>query len=267
MPHIPQIKRDDSAAPPADLPPGHPPSHTDDGPPPRPPREPLFMMPGAVVAMIGLMIIVHLVRATLSFREDLNVLALFAFVPARYGGDLVGFPGGVAADVWTFFTYALLHGSWAHIITNAVWLLIFGTAVARRFGPLRFWLFSAAAAAGGAALHLVFHMGEAVPVVGASAAIAGQMAAAARFVFEGRGPLGLGRGGDDASYRRPARSLSGIFQNKTALVFIVLFFGMNILIGLGGSVAGGGVSIAWEAHLGGFLVGLFAFRLFDPVRQ
>lgn len=230
------------------------------------------MLPGSVLAMLVIIILVHAARGLLSFEEDAVVLTWFAFIPARYGaegialpgGYVAPFPGGVAADVWTFVSYALLHGSLMHLVVNGVWLVAFGTAVARRFGGVRFWVFSASAAAGGAALHLVVHAGEIVPVVGASAAIAGQMAAAARFVFDAGGPMELKRRGAPQLYRLPARSLRDTFANRTAVVFIAIFFLVNLAVGLGSTVAGG-LAIAWEAHLGGFFVGLLAFRLFDPV--
>lgn len=236
-------------------------------PPPPPASEPAIMVPAAVVVCIAILTLVQLGRETLSFQEDFQVLLWLAFIPARYSAEWTGFPGGLAADVWTFVTYALLHGSWTHLISNAIWLVAFGAAVARRFGALRFWLFSIASAAGGAGLHLAFHFGEEIPVVGASAAVAGLMAGACRFVFDGGGPLRMRRGGDDAAYRLPARGLVDTFRNKSAVAFIAIFFGINLAIGLGGSAMAGGVSIAWEAHLGGFLVGLLAFRLFDPVRR
>jgi hypothetical protein len=47
-----------------------------------------------------------------------------------------------------------------HLIFNAVWLLAFGSPVARRFGPLRFLAFTATTAAAGAAVHLVTHFRE-----------------------------------------------------------------------------------------------------------
>jgi len=254
MNHIPRIpRREDGPRAPGPQPLPQPPG-----------REPLFTMPTSVLAMIALLAIIHAVRSTLSFRDDLEVLAWFAFIPARYSTEWSVLPGGLAADIWTFVTYALLHGSVMHIVTNAIWLLAFGSAVARRFGPFRFWLFSAAAAAGGAAMHLAFHPGEAVPVVGASAAIAGLMAGAARFVFDAGGPLVFRAGANDALYRRPAQSLLATLSNKRALAFILIFFAINLAIGVGGRVSDV-MTIAWEAHLGGFLVGLFAFRLFDPV--
>ncbi len=222
------------------------------------------MLPGSVVAMV-----VHHRRGAaralpLDPQQDLLSQLWFAFIPARYATTSSRFPGGIAGDLWTFVTYALLHGSWVHLLTNAVWLVAFGSAVARRFGPLRFWLFSAAAAAGGASLHLALHFGDPIPVVGASAAIAGQMAAAARFVFDAGGPMVLRRGGDDSAFRRPARSLVDTFRNRSAMIFILVWFGINLAVGLGSSVSGG-LAIAWEAHIGGFLVGLLLFRFFDPV--
>lgn len=227
-------------------------------------REPAFLLPGAVIAMLVTIGGIQLVRSAMSVELDRWVQIWFAFIPARYIDTFGYLPGGLPADAWTFVTYALLHGSWVHLLTNCVWLVAFGSAVARRFGPLRFWLFSATAAAGGAALHLAVHFGDAIPVVGASAAIAGLMAAAARFVFDSGGPLVLRRAGDEAAFRRPARSLVQTLRNRSALVFIVLWFAINFIIGIGSSMSGG-LSIAWEAHVGGFLVGLLLFRWVDPV--
>lgn len=233
------------------------------GPAPR--AEPAIMLPGPIILFLAILVLIQLGRGLLSYGEDLDVLLWLAFIPARYSDLWVGFPGGLAADAWTFVTYALLHGSWAHLITNAIWLVAFGSAVAKRFGPLRFWLFTAATAAGGAALHLATHFGENIPVVGASAAVAGLMAGACRFVFDGGGPLRMRRtGASDAAYRRPARSLLRTLSNRSALSFIAIFFALNLAIGVAGSAVGG-VAIAWEAHLGGFLVGLLTFQLFDPV--
>ena len=59
-------------------------------------------------------------------------------------------PGGLGADIWTFVTYAFIHGDWTHLGLNGVWLLAFGTPVARRFGMARFLAFFAVTAAAGA---------------------------------------------------------------------------------------------------------------------
>lgn len=248
--------------------------------PERPRGEPMFTIPTVVVALTGVLVAIQVLRsALLTPMQDAGVLVLFAFIPARYAGDVFAFyvlptgPEGAlwsvlntGAAVWSFLTYALLHGSVTHLLVNALWLVAFGSALARRFGAARFLIFSAVCAVAGAALHLAIYFGDMVPVVGASAAISGLMAGASRFVFQLGGPLGVLRIGDERAYRIPADSLAETIRNRRALIFLAVWFGINLLVGLGsGTVLGSGASIAWEAHVGGFLAGLFLFPLFDPV--
>ena len=146
---------------------------------PRPPRPPIqneraINAPGVVIALIVLFALVQAVRSILSPQMDFELIVRFSFLPLRYdavtlNGEIL--PGGWGADIWTFVSYAFLHGDWVHLLVNAVWLLAFGSAVAWRFGAVRFLLFSLFCTIAGAATHLAFHFGEAVPVVGASAAI------------------------------------------------------------------------------------------------
>src|SRR6266508_7023254 len=121
----------------------------------------MFNVPAVVIAPIAACVLVHVVRAyVLSSDEDIEFLLTFAFIPARYDSSFVlegGFPGGWGADIWTFFTYAFIHGDITHLGVNLVWLLPFGTAVARRFGTVRFAAFFAVTAAAGAGAHLATH--------------------------------------------------------------------------------------------------------------
>jgi len=175
-----------------------------------------------------------------------------------------GWPGGLGADIWTFVTYSFLHANWMHFGVNAIWFLPFGSAVARRFGTLRFLGFFAVTAAAGAALHLATHSGEQYPMIGASAAISGTMAAAMRFAFQRGGPLGILRSGDDDAYRVPALPLSGVLRDSRVLLFLVVWFGVNIVFGVGTFPSlTGGESVAWQAHIGGFFAGLLLFAWFD----
>lgn len=234
-------------------------------------REAAVNAPGVVVGLVLALAAVHVVRQALPERTDDWVLTVFSFWPARFDagtgyGALV--PGGLPADVWTFVTYALLHGSWAHLGINAIWLLAFGSPVAWRFGAVRFLLFSAACSVAGAALHLAFHLGALVPVVGASAAISGQMAAALRFIFQPGAPLGLFRVQGRSAFRVPAHGLREVLRDRRILLFVATWLGLNVLLGVGlGTIAGAGGEIAWQAHVGGFIAGLLLFPLFDPVRS
>ena len=229
----------------------------------------MLNVPGIVSATLVVLGAIHAVREwILAPRQDLTFLEWFSFIPARYDPVVVaqGVPGGLGAQIWTFVTYALIHGDWLHLCVNAVWLLAFGSAVARRFGAWRFLLFFAVTAAAGAAAHLATHDHEPVPMVGASAAISGFMAAAIRFVFQGGGPLGLLPRHEAHAYHVPAAPLRAAFSDPRILAFLAVWFGLNILFGLGSlSLAGEDQQVAWQAHIGGFLAGLLLFPLFDPV--
>jgi len=235
-------------------------------------REPLFNIPPVIVALIVVMALVHAVRTLLlSDEQNVEFLLTFAFIPARYDNSAVlggVLPGGFGAEIWTFVTYSLIHGGWAHFGVNTIWLLPFGSALARRFGALRFLAFFAVTAAAGAALHLATHAGQTGPVIGASAAVSGAMAGAMRFAFQHGGPLGMLRGDDEQTYRVPAVPLSGVFRDPRVLIFIFVWFGINLLFGLGSgsglSITGGDQPIAWQAHIGGFMAGLLLFSWFDP---
>lgn len=231
---------------------------------------PIFNLPPAVAATSAFLVLVHVLRSLVSRDTDLEILLWFAFVPARYDPSLAiqPLPGGVAADAWTFVSYALLHGDAMHLIVNLVWFLAFGSAVAWRFGTVRFAIFLAVTAAAGAAAHLLTNFGEFVPLVGASAAISGAMAASLRFVFEIGGPLGVFRAGGRGAFLVPAAPLSRALQNPQVLAFLAIWFLINLGFGLGtlpDDLASG--AIAWQAHIGGFLAGLLLFPMFDPVRS
>jgi membrane associated rhomboid family serine protease len=231
----------------------------------------MLNVPPVVTAMLAAMAAVHAVRSfVLSPRADLDLLVWFAFIPARYDAVVAaqGGPGGLGAQIWTFVSYALIHGDLTHLVVNAVWLLAFGSAVARRFGALRFLLFFAVTASAGAAVHLATHFGERVPVVGASAAISGCMAAATRFAFQHGGPLGLWRTSEAHAYHVPAAPLRTALADPRVLAFLLVWFGLNLLLGLGSlSLTGKDQQMAWEAHIGGFVAGLVLFPLFDPMRR
>jgi membrane associated rhomboid family serine protease len=232
--------------------------------------EPVFNVPAVVSATLAAMCMIHAIRElALSPRADLEVLIWFAFIPARYDPAPLAFesyPGGLAADVWTFVTYALLHGNLLHLALNSVWLLAFGAPLARRFGPGRFLSFFAVTAAAGAVAHLMTHPGDRAPMIGASAAISGFMAAAVRFVFQPGGSLAHWRYHRATAHAVPAAPLSVTLRDPRILAFLTVWFGLNLLFGLVSFPAlDGGQPVAWQAHVGGFLAGLFAFAAFDPI--
>lgn len=228
----------------------------------------IFNVPSVVLGLIAVFALIQFGRGLVSERTDQEFVLTFAFIPIRYDlpPGLAGqLPGGWGADIWTFFTHMFLHGDWTHLGFNALWMLAFGSVVARRLGATRFLLLSLGSAAAGALANLALYWGVLAVLVGASGAISGQMAAAVRLMFADGGSLGT-------IHRRrleDARPLGFVetFTNPRALLFIAVWFGITALAGFGGIGAPGQEArIAWEAHVGGFIGGLLLFGLLDRPR-
>lgn len=249
----------------------------------------IFNAPPVVLGIVALLVAIEALTQVLPVRTNLEILRAFAFVAGRVtfafdpdpvvaalnraeaGADAERFfLGDGEPQWWTLLTYALLHGGWVHVGVNSLWFAAFGSAVARRFGTTRFLVFCGVTALAGAGTHYLTHMTDLRPMVGASAVVSGAMAAAVRFVFQPGAPLGesLGRAvhADEAAmYRQPALPLPEILANPTAITFLAFWFMANFAFAAMPLPLGmEDTAIAWEAHIGGFLVGLLAFRWFDP---
>lgn len=228
-------------------------------PPSPPPRQPVFNLPAVVTGLIAACAIIHLVRAYwLSPSQDLDLLVRFAFIPLRYSGEY-------AIDVYARVSpvsYAFLHGDVFHLAVNMIWLAAFGAPLANRIGPVRFVAFWVATSLAAVGLHYVLHANDATPLVGASGAISGMMGAAARFAFQ------IDRSERRAAFTGPILSIGRVFTYRTTVSFLAIWMVINLAMGLGFGGPDMGGRIAWEAHIGGFLMGFFALRLFDvPQRR
>jgi membrane associated rhomboid family serine protease len=236
-------------------------------PHPEIPREPILTLPRALNAYVVLLAVIHL-RVLLPAEWENWTIDVFGFIPKRYDSTLlaIDFAGGAGAKVWSFVTYSLLHANLTHLAFNVLWLLPFGSALARRFGGPRFFLFMAVTAIAGALAHLVAHEHAVAPMIGASASVSGTMAAAIRFAFVQGSFLSFSRGEADVAARVPALSLRRALRNPRVLAFLGVWFGVNIIFGIGAIAIGvDGASVAWQAHIGGFVAGLLLFSVFDPV--
>jgi hypothetical protein len=94
--------------------------------------------------------------------------------------------------------------------------------------------------------------------------VSGHMAGAIRFALSPGGPLTAeGRRNPDAALHAPVLPLTQAFRDSRILAFVGIWMVSNVAFGLAPvSLDGAQVSIAWQAHIGGFLAGLMLFRLF-----
>ena len=144
-------------------------------------REPIFNLPAVIASSVAVLVAIHALRMLLSPEADFEMVLNWAVIPARwsvaYGGtslrDVLSELASIAPEQalaplqalaqyvigeeagkpWTAVTYAFLHGSWAHVLINSVWLAAFGTPIARRCGGFRFLVLALASAVGGALLY------------------------------------------------------------------------------------------------------------------
>ena len=118
----------------------------------------------------------------------------YGLVPARYSRAFLESrmldPGTFWERAVPFVSYMGLHNDWTHLVINCLFLLAFAPIVARRFGPILFLVFFIVCGIAGALTYLAFNWGSPAPVVGASGAISGLMAAALR-MLPGQSPWAM----------------------------------------------------------------------------
>jgi membrane associated rhomboid family serine protease len=202
-------------------------------------------------------VVVHLARLyVLDAEQDIWLLGQAAFIPLRYSGE---FPIDAHAFA-TPVTYSLLHGGFDHLAVNMIWLAAFGSPLANRIGAVRFVLFWIATSIAAAALHYVLYSDSPVPLIGASGAISGMMGAAARFGFR------IDRTAGRPAFGGPVLPISTVLRMRATLAFLSIWMVANLVTGLLGVTPGEASQIAWEAHIGGFVVGFFCVAAFDGER-
>ncbi|HBK90566.1 MAG TPA: hypothetical protein DDZ68_02715 [Parvularcula sp.] len=158
--------------------------------------------------------------------------------------------GGVIGWLSPLVTHMLMHANLAHLLFNGLWLLVFGTPVARRFhDPLRFLLFFAFCGAAGGLFFSAFHASDPTILVGASGGVTGLLGGVVRFAFQD----------PEAGYRRTLPVFDRSVLTWSAVVFLINASVAVVGPGFGAS----GADVAWQAHIGGYLFGLIAFPLFD----
>jgi membrane associated rhomboid family serine protease len=225
-----------------------------------PPRQPIFRTPLVVPALIGVLAALHALRAYAPPALSQDIIYEYALVPARYSRAFLeshmADPGTVWERAVPFLSYMGLHADWTHLIINCVWLLAFAPIVARRFGAALFLLFFIVCGLGGAVSHLALNWGSAIPVVGASGAISGLMAAALR-MLPGQAP-----------WAQPGSAPLAPLFSRQLLVFTAIWAAINWAGSKGFMIGPSPESgaIAWQAHLGGYIAGLLLVGPFDALR-
>jgi membrane associated rhomboid family serine protease len=231
--------------------------------PATPGPQPIFLLPGVVTALAGVLVAIHVASAFI-FNEDaaLRFTVWFGFVPFR-AIHPEALEGGWLPLLWTPFTHAFLHAGWDHVLLNTVWLVIFATPVARRYGARPTVILFLASAAAGAALFAATTLPNLQVLVGASGGVAGLTGAAVRFMFQ---PVVVGVDRETGERRvlgRHLAPLSHLFTEPRTRYFTIVWIVLNAAVPLLPMLTGTQMQIAWQAHLGGFVAGLLLVGMFE----
>ena len=136
------------------------------------------------VGLIALNVVIYVIFQTGWFipHGDEDVSA-FAVVPAKLmastGGEIAFFTKSavLVPERLTLFTYMFLHGGWIHLIGNMLFLWVFGDNIEDAMGHWRFIMFYLMCGIFAALAHVIMMPHSELPLIGASGAVAGVIAA------------------------------------------------------------------------------------------
>jgi len=192
------------------------------------------------VALLALNAVVFIYELLLGPEADGLLMSLGA-VPAR-----ITSPATHPLAFLTLVTSMFLHGGWAHLIGNMLYLWIFGDNVEDALGRGGYLLFYLLAGVGAGLAQVAMAPSSLIPAIGASGAIAGVLAVYL-VLYPGAPVRALVPGFFFARVARvPAAAVLGMW-------FIIQLFNGFLSLGVNTMATGG---VAWFAHIGGFVVGL-----------
>ena len=202
---------------------------------------PTRITPYFTYGLIGMNVLVFLHEINLSNLQLEQFFQLYAVIPQELTINW-------SREWTTLFTSQFLHGGWWHLISNMVYLWVFGNNIEDRLGHFKYLLFYLTCGAIAALCQWLIGMYSAVPSLGASGAISGVLGAYLIWFPQARITTLI---------------FLGFFIttiNVPALVIIGIFFVQNLISGFASLQAAANMSVetggvAYWAHLGGFVVG------------
>ncbi|MCS4542195.1 MAG: rhomboid family intramembrane serine protease [Euryarchaeota archaeon] len=192
---------------------------------------------------IGLIIInVAIFILTLFSGEFEAIVNEFGIKPALFLREF-------RPEVFTLFTSMFLHGGILHIVGNMWYLWIFGDNIEDKCGHVGFLIFYLLSGLAAAFVHIWFNPSSMVPTIGASGAISGVLGA--YFIRFPR-----------AKVLALVVLVIYITTIKVPAFFLLGFWFIYQFLFAQLSVIAGATSIAYWAHVGGFVAGILLFFVF-----
>jgi membrane associated rhomboid family serine protease len=204
---------------------------------------PTRTFPIITISIVLVNIFIFLWSRTLSPGSEMELVDRYALVPKELLTSFASRPDLIPYNILTIFTSMFLHGGVLHIAGNMLYLWIFGNNIEDALGHFRFVIFFLCSGLIAALVQTSFDPGSSIPMIGASGAVSGVLGAYLLLYPRAR-----------------VKTLVFIFIFITtidipAMLLLTIWFLMQVLFSHGQGVA-------WFAHIGGFIFGLIAIRLF-----
>ena len=209
---------------------------------------PCYSKPYVTWVLMIICILIFLRMQFMSYEEGYWFIYRYGMVPNRYANPDWGLLNGLPFDYFrSFVTNLFLHVGWMHLLFNMWFMWIFADNVEDRMGSVRFLIFYIVCGILATAMQWYFAPTLIIPVLGASGAIAGVLAAY-YFLF----PL-----------ERVVVYFFPMVFNIPAIAFLGLWVIFQLYhITTSTYVEGMTMDSAWWAHLGGFIAGSVLYRFF-----
>lgn len=212
---------------------------------PRPPKDekpiqakrppPMLNIPPATKILIGIILIVHLglfaLAQTIFPEVDKHTAFMAGFTPAIW----TTFENFTWWTPFTLITFSFLHGGWLHLGVNIVLLVAMGSGLEKMIDIKNYLLIYFGSTLFAVLMHLAIYPDSFMPIIGASGGVSGVFGAMIYMM-------------------NPTQSMKGLLSNRNLLAVVAIYIGITIIAGLLGGPDGS--SVAWVAHIGGFLAGL-----------
>lgn len=186
------------------------------------------------LTLIVINVLVFFSEASLDTQALQDFVTTYGVIPAEIQNG---------EDLFTLITSMFVHGGWAHLIGNMLFLWVFGDNIEHRLGALPFLLFYLGCGLAASAGHILTNQGSTTPSVGASGALSGVLGAYLVMYPRNRVRLLILRLG---------------IVSVPALLFLGIWFVQQLINGVAALTVNTAqtTGVAFWAHIGGFVAGV-----------
>jgi rhomboid family protein len=213
---------------------------------------PTRTMPVVTIVIIVLNCAAHVYQQFLPLDGNVALVQLLGVVPARVTDLPSWFFPGLHNPAVSLLGSMFMHGGWLHLGGNMLYLWIFGNNVEDAMGSLRFIAFYLLCGIAATAAQVIAEPGSLIPMIGASGAVSGILGA--YLILH--------------PFARVKTLFIIIFFIRVielpAIIVLGVWFLLQIMNSL--SAPAGAAGVAWNAQIGGFIVGLALIRFFQSRR-